>query len=326
MEKPNVEVLRVLYSKRKPILVTTLVATLLAFAVTFIVTPKYRSMAYVYPANMVPFFMEQENKAVSHTELLLQFFKSNDVREQLLKKHQLAKHWDLDPTDPKFKTRFNDLFEERVLSNLTRFESIELSVTDVNRDTAQKIAASLIEEVNHLISKQHIEKFNEFIAVNRAYLAEHRRALDSLQAAMEVFAKKYHIIDMNTQLKYASLNYYKLMAEGKENAKITASVNEITEHGPELIRFNNALQEQSRLYATVENDLSKAVRDFNRKLSYVIVASSPNKPDVKYWPKRGAISLITALSFLMLSSLYFVFIRRIKEVIESIKTPPAMNH
>lgn len=326
MEKPNVEVLRVLYSKRKPILIITLLATLLAVSVTFFVKSKYRSVAYIYPANMVPFFMEQENKAVSHSELLLQFFKSNDVRSEILKKYHLDKHWNLDNTNPKFRTRYNDLFEERIISTLTRYESIELSVIDTDPDTAQQICNSLIEEVNKVISRQHTEKFNEFVAVNKAYLSAHSKTLDSLQKSLEVFAKKYHIIDMNTQMKYASLNYYKLMAEGKENPKITASVNEIAEHAPELFRINNALQEEARLYATIENDVSKAIRDFNRKLTYIIVASSPSKPDIKYWPKRGIISIVTALSSFLFTCLYFAFIKRIKEVAISIKIPPALNH
>src|ERR1700751_2908515 len=112
MDKPNVEVLRVLYSKRKPILLTTLVATLLAVGVTYILKPKYRSVAYMYPANMVPFFMDVNTNNVSQTELLLQFFNSNDVRNGLLKKYRLDRLWKLDTTDERFRSNFNDAFDE----------------------------------------------------------------------------------------------------------------------------------------------------------------------------------------------------------------------
>jgi LPS O-antigen subunit length determinant protein (WzzB/FepE family) len=325
MDKPNVEVLRVLYSKRKLILLTTLVATLLAVGVTYILKPKYRSVAYMYPANMVPFFMEQPNNAVSHTELLLQFFNSNDVRNGILRKYRLDRHWNLDTNDVRFRSYFNDAFEEKVIAKQTKYESIELNVLDTDADTAQQIAKSLIDEVNKIISKQHSEKFNEFIAVNQAYLTEHRRTLDSLQERMEVFTKKHHLIDMASQMRYAAQNYYKLMAEGKENVKITESVNEIAEHGPELFRLGNAFQEEARLYATVENEVSKAIRDFHRKLTYMIVASEPTRPDVKYWPKRGIVALITALSSFLLACLYFAYITRILEVVESIKTPPVIG-
>jgi len=326
MDKPNVEILRVLYSRRKPILLVTLIASLLAASVTFILKPKYRSVAYMYPANMVPFFMDINTNNVSQTELLMQFFNSNDVRAGILKKYRLDKHWNLDTTNPKFKTFFNDAFEEKVIAKQTKYESLELTVLDTDPDTAQKIAQSLIGEVNQVISKQHTEKFNEFIAVNKSYLSAHSKTLDSLQNCMEVFTKKYHLIDMSSQMRYASQNYYKLMAEGKENAKITASYNEIAEHGPELFRLGNAFQEEARLYAVVENDVSKAIRDFHRKLTYMIVASEPTKPDTKYWPKRGLITTVTAVSSFLLACLYFAFISRIKEVLISIKTPPAISN
>lgn len=326
MDKPNVEILRVLYSRRKHILLTTLVATLLVVAVTFVLKPKYRSVAYMYPANMVPFFMDLNTNNVSETELLAQFFNSNDVRYGVQRKLRLDKHWGLDTTDVNFRTKFNDVYEEQITAKLTRFESLELNVLDVNPDTAQKIARTVIDEVNKVISRQHIQKFNEFISVNKAYLAAHSKTLDSLQQCMEVFTKKYHLIDMGSQMRYAAQNYYKLMAEGKENARVTESMNELAEHGPELFRLGNAFQEEARLYATVENEVSKSIRDFNRKLTYMVVASEPTRPDVKYWPRRGVFAIIAAVSSFLLACLYFAYIRRVREVIASIKIPPALEH
>lgn len=325
MDNPNIEILRVLYSRRKHILLVTLAAAVLALGITFILKPKYRSVAYIYPANMVPFFMEQQYNAVSHTELLLQFFNSYDVRNDVLKKFRLDRHYDLDTTDPKFRTNFNYVYEENIKASQTRYESIELNVLDTDPDTAQKIAQGIIDAVNKTISKQHVTKFNEYVSVNRAFLNAHRKTLDSLQELMEVFTKKYHLIDMGSQMRYASQNYFKLMAEGKENAKITEMYNEIAERGPELFRLGNAFQEEARLYAAVENDLSKSIRDFSRKLTYMIVASEPTKPDAKYWPKRSVIGGITALSAFALACLYFAYAARMRNVWASIKTPPIIE-
>jgi len=325
MDKPNIEILRVLYFRRKHILWVTLAAAILAFGVTLVLKPKYRSVAYIYPANMVPFFMEQQYNAVSHTELLLQFFNSYDVRNDVLKRFQLDKHYDLDTTDAKFKNLYNLVYEENIKASQTRYESVELTVLDVNPDTAQKLARGIIDAVNKTISKQHVTKFNEFVNVNRAYLLEHRRTLDSLQECMEVFTKKYHLIDMGSQMRYVAQNYYKLMAEGKENPKITESMNEIAERGPELFRIGNAFQEEARLYAAVENDLSKSIRDFSRKLTYMIVASEPTKPDIKHWPKKSVITGVAALSAFVLACLYFVYAARMREVWASIKTPPIIT-
>lgn len=325
MDKPNIEILRVLYWRRKHILLVTLAAALLALGVTYVLKPKYRSSAFIYPANMVPFFLEQQNKGISHTELLLQFFNSNDVRNEVLKRFRLDRHYHLDTTDSKFRTYFNYTYEENIKASQTRYESVELNVLDTDPDTAQKIAQGIIDAVNKTISNQHRTKFNEFIAVNLAYLAAHRRTLDSLQRCMEDFVKKYHLVDMGSQMRYASQNYFKLLAEGKENMRLTETYNQFTERGPEYYRIWNALQEEARMYGTVESDVSKSIRDFNRKLTYMIVASEPTKPDTKYWPKRGVISGVAALSAFVLACLYFAYAARMRDVWASIKTPPIIT-
>jgi LPS O-antigen subunit length determinant protein (WzzB/FepE family) len=325
MDKPNVEILRVLYFRRKHILLVTLIASVLAYGVTFLLKPKYRSVAYVYPANMVPFFMEQQNKSISHTELLLQFCNSNDVRQDVLRKFRLDRHYGLDTTDPQFKYWFNLIYDENIKASQTRYESVELDVLDTNPDTAQKIAQGIIDAVNETVSKEHYSKFNEFVTVNRKYLVAHRRALDSLQQCMEVFTKQYGLVDIGAQMREASKNYYKLLAEGKENAKLTQAMESIEEHGPQYYRLANALQEEARLYGTVENELSQAIRDFNKSLTYMIVASKPTRPDIKHWPKRGLITTVTAISSFVLACLYFVYASRLKEVLISIKTPPALS-
>ena len=325
MDKPNVEILRVLYFRRKQIFLITLIATVLAVAVSYLVKPKFRSIAYVYPANMVPFFMEQQNKSISHTELLLQFFNSYNVRQDLLKQFQLDKHYDLDTTDSKFQTYYNYAFEENITVRQTKYESVELNILDTDPDTAQKIAAAMIESVNSLISKQHTKKFNEYVNVNKAYLAAHRKSLDSLQACMEAFTKKYGLIDMGSQMREIAKNYYKLLSEGKDSEKLTEAMSNLTSHGPEFFRLGNSFSEESKLYATVENDLEKSIRDFSRNLTYMIVASEPTKPDTKYWPKRGVIAIVTAISALLLACLYFAYVQHIKELFESIKTPPIIT-
>src|ERR1035437_5876082 len=324
MDKPNVEILRVLYFHRKQIFLITLIASVLALALSYLVKPKFKSIAYVYPANMVPIFMEQQNKSISHTELLLQFFNSYDVRKDLLKKFQLNKHYNLDTLDPKFQTLYNYAFEENVIAKQTKYESIELNILDTDPDTAQKMAAAIIESVNSLISKQHIKKFNEYVNVNKAYLMVQRKSLDSLQTCMEAFTKKYGLIDLNSQMREISKNYYKLLSEGKENQKLDEAMSNFTIHGPEFFRLWNSLAEEAKLYATVENELSKSISDFSRNLTYMIIASEPTKPDVKYWPKRGVIIIITSVSSFLLACLYFAYASRMKELIKLIKTPPVI--
>jgi capsule polysaccharide export protein KpsE/RkpR len=327
MDKPNTDILSILYKNRNHIFLITFVSVIVAIIITlpFIIKPKYRSQAYLYPANMVPFFMEQNYNNVSHSELLMQFFNSYDVRTDVRRKLRLDKHYGLDTTLPKFQTYFDYAFEENIKSSLTKYESIELTVLDHDPDTAKLIASAIIESVNKLILKQHTDKFKEFIKVNSAYLDAHKKSLDSLQKCMEVFTKKNHLVDMGAQMREASKNYYKLLSEGKESLKLSEAMNEMEEHGPEFLRISNAMNEEARMYATVENELERSIRDFNRKLTYMIVASEPTKPDIKYWPKRGIIVSLTAIVSFVFACIYFIYIGKLKEVLKHVRAPESFH-
>ena len=322
MDKPNTDILSILYKNRKHIFLITFISVIVATIITlpFILKPKFRSQAYLYPANMVPFFMEQNYNNVSHSELLLQFFNSYDVRTDVRRKLRLDKHYGLDTTISKFQTYFDYMFEENIKTSLTRYESIELTVLDHDPDTAKLIASAIIESVNKLILKQHLSKFNEYISTNKAYLNAKRNRLDSLKERLQYLSKNYGLLDLTSQLREASRNYYRLMAEGKENVKLNEVFTNMQNYGPELITISNCIKEEAKTYAEVENDVEKAIRDFNRKLTYMIVASEPTKPDSKYWPKKGIIISITALASFLLSCLYFIYIGKVKEVFERMKS------
>ncbi|MEO8760879.1 MAG: Wzz/FepE/Etk N-terminal domain-containing protein [Bacteroidia bacterium] len=327
MEKSNNAILLTLYKNRKHIFLITFLASLAAIIVTlpFIIKPKYRSQAYLYPANMVPFFMEQNYNNISHAELLIQFFNSYDVRNDVRRNLRLDKHYKLDTLETKFHSYFDYIFEENIKISLTKYESVELTVLDQDPDTAKLIASAMIESVNKLILKQHLSKFNEFIATNKAYLNAKRKTLDSLQQRLTILSKDYGLLDMGSQLKEASRNYYKLMAEGKENTKLNEVFKNMQNYGPELVTISNCINAESGRYAEVENDLEKSIRDFNRKLTYTVVASEPTKPDIKYWPKRGMVTGLTAIASFVLACLYFIYIDKLKEVFKNVKSANVSN-
>src|ERR1700748_3141132 len=94
MEKLNIEIFKTLFSHRKPIILVTFLSLIVAYVVCmpFFIRPVYKSIAYVYPTN-IGLYSEE-----SLSEQLLQFAQSNEVRQYLFKKYNLAKHYKIDTT------------------------------------------------------------------------------------------------------------------------------------------------------------------------------------------------------------------------------------
>src|ERR1700741_4946569 len=153
----NIEILRLIYSKRKHIIIITAIAGIVAivFSMPFFMPPKYKSTVVVYPSNIAPYSEE------SQTEQLVQFLTSSEVRKEVLRKFNLDKHYDLDTSDAKFDYYFTLMYEENIIINETRYESIQIEVFDKDPQMAQKIAYGVVEAANNLIrntlNKQTIE-------------------------------------------------------------------------------------------------------------------------------------------------------------------------
>src|ERR1700758_2174513 len=88
----NISIAKKIYRARKHILLSAISAMILGLLYSFFIKPVYTSTAYIYPANLVAYGQE------SQTEQLLQFLESNEVRNYLLKKFKLIKHYHVDTT------------------------------------------------------------------------------------------------------------------------------------------------------------------------------------------------------------------------------------
>src|SRR6218665_349821 len=86
--------IRLLLRWKIQFIVITVVAVVAAavFSSEWFIKPRYKSSATVYPANVVPFSEE------STTEQILQIFQSGHIRDAVIRKFDLAKHYGVDTT------------------------------------------------------------------------------------------------------------------------------------------------------------------------------------------------------------------------------------
>ena len=62
------------------------------------IKPKFKSTAVVYPSNLIPYSSE------TSTEQLLQLFNSEDIRNGIIQKFDLAAHYGIDSSENAFRS------------------------------------------------------------------------------------------------------------------------------------------------------------------------------------------------------------------------------
>ena len=291
------DILPILLKNKKGIIIVTLIAAVASVVVSYMLKPKYKSFALVYPVNLSPSSEE------SNTEQLLQYFLSEEVKQAVAKKFNLYNHYEVDTSAKGYKALFDLYFKGNVSINPTLYESIEIVVKDEKPEMARNIAQAMIDETNALIMQIKRERLAEYIANTGKAVESQVKNIDSINYQINELRKKYDIIDVAAQARYLSKKLY--------SDKPLSEANKITYEG--LKTKNVELSKLFSVYSGQANTLNfflaekdKYLFDYNSRISFTNVVSKPTLPDKKFFPVRWLIVTISTLSAFALASLFFI--------------------
>lgn len=257
-----------------------------------VLKPKYKSKAVLYPTNLTAFSSE------SGTEQLLQFLNSEEIKQNLIKRFDLFKHYGLDSAEEKAFAKFDNMYQSNVKSSATLYQSIEIEVIDESPKFAQQLAYGLISEADKLVENLKKEKVREYISSYSNQLRIKKSEIDSLEAKLKHMRMTYGLLDFKIQAKAIS----KRMGKGALSEEDKNLLVGLKEHGGDYILLQEQLGTETGIYKEMKIQHNKNLLDLNGHISYSTIVSKPNLPDQKCSPLRTVIVLVFTLSSLLLAS------------------------
>lgn len=291
------EIIAIVLKNKKAILIVTILAAIASTVVSYMLKPKYKSYAVVFPVNLSPSSEE------SNTEQLLQFFNSEEVKMAVAKKFDLYKHYEVDTAANGAKSLFDLYFKGNVSASPTLYESIEITVKDESPKMARDIAQAMIDETNKLILDIKRERLAEYITNCFKAINNQVKGIDSINYQINELRKKYDIFDVAAQAKYLSKKMY--------SDKPLSEANKITYEGlktknVELSKLFSVYSGQAVTLNYFLDQKDKYLFDYNSEISFTNVVSKPTLPDKKFFPVRWLIVSISTLSVFALAALFFI--------------------
>ena len=158
-----------LYDWRKVLITVSIVAAIVSAVVSLLIENKYKSSVILFPTttNSISKALIADNFGgkddilelgeEEQAEQMLQILHSDEIRNRIIEKYDLMKHYDIDPED---EFKFTKLFREynsNINFRRTEFMSVEIEVLDRNPDTAALIAnniANLLDTVKNRMQKE----------------------------------------------------------------------------------------------------------------------------------------------------------------------------
>ena len=290
--------IEVIRRNSKTLLVLTVVSAILGaiFSGPTFIKPKYKSVAVVYPANIFPYSIESE------TEQMMQIFEASEIRDYIINKYDLYKHWDIDKDNSKSRFYMLKTYTENVIINRTNYESAIVSVMDFNPDTAKLIADDILNQFNLKARELSQNKSNEYLIMANNTMAYLRVKIDSLASRLDSLRSANNILDYELQTQEVTQGYYRMLASGNGGKKIKEAkslLDNLKLFGGEFNELTILMEyylEDYALWVVKRNDYYS---DANKELTYLSIIEKPEVPVKKSYPVRWVILLSVIMGTLL---------------------------
>ncbi|MFH0895650.1 MAG: hypothetical protein V2A54_14535 [Bacteroidota bacterium] len=297
------------------ILVAIAIVASIVFSGSRFITPKYKSFAVVYPANLESYSDE------SPTEQLLQMFRSDDIRNGIIQKFKLVSHYRIDTNANYYYTSLIREYESNIKVSKTEFESVNIEVMDSDPEIAYRIVYAMIELVNKKIRELHREKVGEAVKSAKAQMDRKKVQMDSLEIIQREMSVKYGFMDYTMQVKEASrAQFTGLVNKGSSNYRVDTLIRNLQSQGGFYIAINDLIWKERGNFNDLKAEYQKQLSLLEQELTYTSLVIKPLPADKKAYPVRWLIVVIAAVSTLFLSILLVGFFERYRSFMKMLKS------
>ena len=309
-----------LWNKRKFIIILTGTVSVISVVISLLITPLYLSTAIVFPAatSTVSFSEQRIAKASSmdfgeeeQAEQLIQILQSSRIRNRIVKKFNLFKHYEIEKNDNNKNYKLIKAYNEHFSYTRTRYGSIRIDVLDRDPILASQMANTIVKLIDTVK--------NEMIS-NRT-----RMAFEISQRKKIILEKERNVLlsklDSLSELGVISLDARQGLFQAYVEAKNKNDRQEMKEKIDANLKYGSIYDGleymRNEKIAKIEKfqvAYDQAESDANAKFNHTFIVDHATVADKKDRPKRMIMVLVSFMGALMFSILIVLIQKRINEL------------
>lgn len=318
----------------KPITIVCVAAVVLSavFSSPFFITPKYKSTVVMFPTASnalsrallsertggrqdILEFGEQEQ-----AEQLLQILNSSEIRDRVMKEHNLMEHYGIDTSSRHIMSRFVREYRKNIRFKRTEFMAVEITVMDKDpqkaADVANDIAALLDTVKNRMQKERAIQGYNIVKKEFARLQSEIQHMEDSLTAL-----RKLGVHDYERQAQVISEQLAIAIAENNRRgaAALQEKLDVLAMYGGAYVSLRDALEHEKKQLSAIKARYDEAKVDAEQELPHKFIVDRAYKADRKSYPIRWLIVVISTLLTAFLAVLAIVIIENINRFRQDFK-------
>ncbi|PCJ22713.1 MAG: hypothetical protein COA97_13065 [Flavobacteriales bacterium] len=315
------------YKWRKPLLIVTLVAIISSVVVSLLIENKYESTVVMFPtttSSISKALISEHNNGKQdvlrlgeeeEAEQMLQILYSDEIRNRIIDKYNLAQHYDIDDdVDYKF-TKLQREYESNVTFNRTKFMSVEITVLDHNADTAAMIANDIANFLDTVKNRMRREVALQALEIVEDEYNNQAGYIQELDDSLELI-RNLGIINVRAQTERLTEQMAIAILQGKKSATkaLKAELDTLSKYAGIFTNIQEQiLLEQERL-VLLRSKYREAKVDAERYLQHKFIVNNAYPAEKKSYPIRWLIVVVSTFSSFLLTLVCILFFESIKSI------------
>jgi LPS O-antigen subunit length determinant protein (WzzB/FepE family) len=313
-------IIQFIWTKRKIITIVTFIAAVASLVISFFITPLYLSTAVVFPAaTSTVSFSEQRNAKASsmdfgeeeQAEQLVQILQSSKIRDKIVQRFDLMKHYDIKETDQYKYHRLGEAYASHIKFTRTRFGSIQIDVLDKDPKLAATIANKIVDLIDTVKNEMVKERTIPAFEINK-------RKKDLILQDMKFILSKLDSLSslgVVTSEGRATLFQAYNEAKGKDDKKFFKKQIDVNiKHGAEFDGLAMLRDEKMVKLAEFETAFEQAESDAYTDFNHKFVVENAVVADKKEKPKKAIIVLVSTIASFIFMVFALLIQARLKEL------------
>lgn len=302
-------------------------AGVVAVFVSLSITPRFASSVVIYPTASVSLsgsltetsVISVENTDIlsfgeqTETERMLQILKSGRMKNYIINKYDLMKHYDIDVASRYPYTQLHNKFKKNITFRRTEYNSIEIFVLDTDAQIAADIANDIVTYIDSIMHQiQHERALEAFRIAENEYLATQQEVERLNESLQEV--RGLGVLDYESQVASLSEAYTNALIQNNNEAldEIDKKMYLLTRYGGTYIELSKKLENEIERLAQLRNKYAAYKIDMEQTIPQVYIIDPAAVSEMKALPKRSLIVIVSTLSTFALALLLLLTIEYFK--------------
>lgn len=307
------------WKRRKILLTITFFAFIVSVIASLLITPRFKSSVVMFPtaAASVSGSLLSESMFASNDllkfggeeegEQLMQILQSQEIRNRIVLKYDLMRHYRINADSPYAHTLLNEQYDSNIKVRRTELMSIVVDVLDADPDTAAFIANDISNYVDTVMNQMTRERAQKALSLVENEYNQLSAKINLLQDSLKKI-RALGVVNYESQSEALSTAYAQAVRDNNQIAagQLQRKLDVLAKYGGSYVSLRDFLLSESKRLSLLTAKYQQAKVDAEQNLPYKYIVDKAYRSDRKATPKRMIIVLASTVSTFFLALLLLV--------------------